>query len=77
MARFLETWTRQDEFWAEPSYHFNWKMMCCGESGMGALACRDDVPELRAVLEGSLADCLMSSIMFLRRETGRRVRPTG
>ena len=58
MDRFLETWQKQDEHWADPDYHFNWKMMCCGESGLGALASGEYVKDLSGVLEAALAGCL-------------------
>jgi hypothetical protein len=54
LPRFLETWRRQDEFWTGPSYHLNWKIVCCGDSGLGALACGESVEDIRSVLDAAL-----------------------
>lgn len=58
LVRFLVTWQKQDEFWATPEYNFNWKIMCCGDSGLGALACGESVSNLREVLQASLEGTL-------------------
>jgi len=58
LPRFLETWRKQDEFWAKPSYNYNWKMNLGGCAGLGALACEQPFPEQKDVLEASLAAVL-------------------
>lgn len=58
VARFLETWEKKDAHWARLDYHWNWKIMCCGEMGTAALSCAEQMPELPAVLDAALAGCL-------------------
>ena len=71
MPRFLDTWNAQDPkagFWTVPAYHENWKIMCCGEAGLTALACAEvvpdlleadpDLPTLQKVLDASLEGVL-------------------
>ncbi|MFH1566947.1 MAG: heparinase II/III family protein [Gemmatimonadota bacterium] len=58
LTRFLETWLSQDAHWARPDYHWNWKIMCCGEAGLVALACRGETPDLPALLRAALAGVL-------------------
>lgn len=58
VARFLETWRKQDAHWASPTYHWNWKIMCCGEMGTAALACAEAIGEMEAVMEAAAAGCL-------------------
>jgi hypothetical protein len=58
LPRFLETWRKQDEFWAKPSYNYNWKMNLGGCAGLGALACEQPFPEQKDVVEASLAAVL-------------------
>ncbi len=58
VARFLETWEKQDAHWSSPSYHWNWKIMCCGEMGTAAIACAEAISDLDAVMRASLAGCL-------------------
>ena len=58
MPRFLETWEKQDAHWAKPDYHWNWKIMCCGEAGVAALACAEAVGDLDTVLQASLTGVL-------------------
>ena len=66
LGRFLETWDKQDAHWSKPEYHWNWKIMCCGEAGLTALACRRHCPDLQQILQASLVgsldilDCLPS-----------------
>ena len=54
VPRFLETWRKKDEHWTGPEYHFNMKLMCCAESGLGALAFREQVSDLQEVLMAAL-----------------------
>lgn len=58
LPRFLETWRKQDEFWTAPSYHLNWKIVCCGDSGLGALACGESVEDMQSVLDAAVAGVL-------------------
>ena len=58
VSRFLETWEKQDAHWSSPDYHWNWKIMCCGEMGTAALACAEEISNLDAVLPAALAGCL-------------------
>ena len=58
VARFLETWEKQDAHWSSPGYHWNWKIMCCGEMGTAAIACAEAISDLDAVLRAALEGCL-------------------
>ena len=58
LPRFLETWQKRDAQWASPGYHWNWKIMCCGEAGVAALSCGEAIPNLNEVLDASLAGVL-------------------
>lgn len=58
LQTFLVAWQENKDFWTLPTYNFNWKLMCCGDSGFGALACRETVPNLSQVLEASLEGTL-------------------
>ena len=58
VARFLETWEKQDAHWSSPDYHWNWKIMCCGEMGTAAIACAEAIPDSDAVMRAALAGCL-------------------
>ena len=58
VSRFLETWEKQDAHWAQPDYHWNWKIMCCGEMGSAAIACAPSITSLDEVLRAALAGCL-------------------
>ena len=58
VARFLETWEKQDAHWSSPGYHWNWKIMCCGEMGTAAIACAEAIADIEAVLQAALAGCL-------------------
>lgn len=58
VARFLETWEKQDAHWSSPNYHWNWKIMCCGEMGTAAIACAEAISDFDAVLHAALAGCL-------------------
>ena len=49
---FLEVCRARSVFWAERDHHFNWRIMTCGETGVGALAL--DVPERTAAIEFAL-----------------------
>lgn len=55
---FLETWEKQDAHWSSPDYHWNWKIMCCGEMGTAALSCAESIEQMDQVMEASLAGCL-------------------
>ncbi len=58
VARFLETWRNQDAHWSSPDYHWNWKIMCCGEMGTAAIACAEAISDFDAVLRAALEGCL-------------------
>ncbi len=58
VARFLETWEKQDAHWSSPNYHWNWKIMCCGEMGTAAIACAEAISDFDAVMQAALAGCL-------------------
>jgi hypothetical protein len=58
VSRFLETWEKQDAHWSQTDYHWNWKIMCCGEMGSAALACADEISSMDEVMTASLAGCL-------------------
>ena len=58
VARFLETWEKQDAHWSSPDYHWNWKIMCCGEMGTAAISCAEAISDLDSVLQAALEGCL-------------------
>ena len=58
VPRFLETWAAKEAHWTRPDYHWNWKIMCCGEMGLAALSCGEGMPELNEVLAISMEGVL-------------------
>lgn len=50
---FLQATTEPFEFWYDPSYLWNWKIMTCGETGLAACAFAEYLPDLGEILARS------------------------